>query len=175
MAVKKFLVGSSLLNLSNPKDTDYVVIVDTEEELETLKNSGNKEFGDNHYLTKSMLVQNLNFEYSEYRSLINYQYDATINPAFGSYYEYHILDYKDTLKTLLKKIAKVKSNNLNKRVMTENGCCTKLVYHIAYNTFILINNSPIITNDQKAIIQSIHDKNMPIDYIDDLILLIDNL
>ena len=63
-----------------------------------------KEFGDNHYLTKSMLIQNLNFEYSEYRSLINYQYDATINPAFGSYYEYHILDYKDILKTLLKKI-----------------------------------------------------------------------
>ena len=37
------------------------------------------------------------------------------------------------------------------------------------NIFILKNNSPIITVEQKAVIQKIHDCQMPIDYLDELL------
>ena len=65
--------------------------------------------------------------------------------------------------------------NFNKRITTNNGHCSKIIYHIAYNLFILENNSPIITDTQKAIIQRIHDRLMPVEYIDELEKRINNM
>jgi hypothetical protein len=46
--------------------------------------------------------------------------------------------------------------------------CSKLIYHFAYNLFILQNNSVYLTPEQKEIIQKIHDCQMPIEYLDEL-------
>ena len=58
--------------------------------------------------------------------------------------------------------------NFNPIIIVNKNCCSKLVYHIAYNLFIVQNNSPIITEEQKAIVQKLHDGEMPISYIDKL-------
>lgn len=169
--MKKFLIGSSILGLTNIKDSDYLYIYENSSEANTKIDDGN----DNRYRTKEYQIELLEFKNDDGRKLFNYQCDKTINKEFGEFIPYNILDYRKELTKFLKEIVKEKTFNFNKSITQGNQCCCKMVYHIAYNTFILINNSPIITNDQKAIIQSIHDKNMPIDYIDDLILLIDNL
>ena len=61
-----------------------------------------------------------------------------------------------------------KKYKFDKEKYSQNNCCDKKIYHIAYNMFILQNNSPILTNEQKEIVQKIHDKEMPIEYLDEM-------
>ena len=159
--MNKYLIGSKLLGLTNEKDSDYVVI--TNENKKVFENGE-----DIFYLTEEQLLKNLNFNVrNSFILAVNYQYDRAI---IGSEFpiEYHILDHRTELINFLKKVVKNRDLNFNKRITCKNNCCSRLIYHIAYNLFILENNSPIITEEQKAIIQDIHDIKMPIEYLDEL-------
>lgn len=159
----KFLVGSQLLGLTNAKDIDYYVILD---EGETL----NRESGvDYHVVDWSKRLKVLTFQDTNPNYCIFcYQHDKQINPSFAEFFEYNLLDYKKELIDLIDNIIKNKLLNFNNKITTTNNCCCKIIYHIAYNIFILENNSPIITAEQKEIIQQIHDRVMPIEYLDTL-------
>ena len=167
--MNKFLVGSCLLGLANVKDTDYMVIEDERKFAEF------KDGIDYRYRTLENVKETLAFKGNDDRKLFNYQLDKTINKEFGEILPYNLLDYKSELISYLKDIVKYKRFNFDKRVTSNNGHCTKIIYHIAYNLFIVENNSPIITAKQKAIIQKIHDRLMPIDYLDTLKEKIDKL
>lgn len=161
--MRKFLIGSSVLGLTNIKDTDYLYIYD-DNETQVKIDDGQ----DNRYRTKQYQIDMLEFKNDDGRKLFNYQCDKTINKEFGEFIPYNILDYRNELTRFLKEIVKKKTFNFNKRITQGDKCCCKMIYHIAYNLFILENNSPIITDEQKEIIQKIHDKLMPIEYIDEL-------
>lgn len=160
----KYLIGSKLLGLTNEKDKDYVII-STEYEHKKIKE--NEE--DILYSSKEHLLKRFFFE--DYQTkpffyVVNYQFDKSI---IGQDFpiEYNLLDYKDKLIEFLKWIV------INKRVgflhdRINNEFCLKMTYHVAYNVFILLNNNPIINDNQKAIIQKIHDGQMPIDYLNEL-------
>lgn len=164
--MNKYIIGSTLLGLSNNRDNDYLYLVDSEEEYNTVRFENGE---DKHIRTTAEIIKCMNFEtdVNIWRKLINYQLDKEI---IGQNFpiEYHILNHKEEAKNLLKSIVKNKDMNFNKNITSGNNCCTKDIYHIAYNLFILQNNSPIITDDQKAIIQQIHDIQMPISYLDEL-------
>lgn len=166
---KCFLIGSKILNLSNCKDIDYLILDDNKNNIYNQNNA------DYRYKTITNIKETLEFKNDDGRKLFNYQLDRTINKEFGEFIPYNILDYRNELIKFLKEIASNKMFNFNKRVTTNNGHCSKIIYHIAYNLFILENNSPIITDKQKAIIQKIHDRLMPIEYIDELEKRINNL
>lgn len=152
---KIFLIGSKLLNLSNCKDIDYLVLDNNENNIYNQSNV------DYRYRTITNIKETLKFKNDDDRKLFNYQLDKTINKEFGEFIPYNILDYRNELTRFLKEIVSYKMFNFNKRVTTNSGHCSKIIYHIAYNLFILENNSPIITAEQKAIIQDIHDlKNL---------------
>lgn len=159
----KYLVGSYLLGLSNQRDTDYVVIGEKPKDISLLNADEDLKF-----IKEDVLKSILRFENNKFQWIYNYQYDQTINPSFATYYSYNILDYKDKLKERLKNVVKNKSYNFNKIITQGDRCCSKIIYHIAYNTFIIENNNPIITSEQKAIIQDIHDLKKPIAYLDEL-------
>lgn len=167
--MNKFLVGSSLLGLANIKDTDYMVF-DEEKRSAVFKDS--IDYG---YRTLENIKETLAFKGNDNWKLFNYQLDKSINKEFGEFLPYNLLDYKNELVTYLKDIVKYRRFNFDKRVTSNKGHCTKIIYHIAYNLFILENNSPIITDEQKEIIQKIHDKLMPIEYLDELEYRINNL
>lgn len=162
--MNKFLIGSSLLGLTNTKDTDYLYILEDNETVP--QNDGSGE--DLRYRTKVNILETLKFEGDDGRKLFNYQFDQQINPSFASYYSYNILDYKEELISFLKNIVKEKLYNFNKIIFQGNQCCCKMIYHIAYNLFIVENNSSLITSEQKQIIQEIHDLQKPIEYLDEL-------
>ena len=162
MNKKIFLIGSKLLNLSNCKDIDYLVLDNNKNNIYNQNNI------DYRYRTITNIKETLKFKNDDGRKLFNYQLDKTINKEFGEFISYNILDYRNELTRFLKEIVSYKMFNFNKRVTTNNGHCSKMIYHIAYNLFILENNSPIITDEQKAIIQKIHDRLMPIEYLDKL-------
>lgn len=156
----KYKIGSSGLGLKNCKDKDRVVIT-TECDYKKVLTDDEEIM----YISKACLEKNLYFNSDSRYEIYNYQYDRSI---IGNDFpiEYHILDYRNELIELLNTIVKQGLMNFNKLITCNNGNCSKLVYHIAYNIFILWNNSPIITEEQKVIIQKIHDCEMPIEYID---------
>ena len=160
--MKKFIIGSSILGLTNLRDKDYLYIVENGNTI-TINDEN-----DNHYRTKEYQLELLEFKNNDGRKLFNYQCDKAINKEFGEFISYNILDYKSELIKFLKNIVNKKLFNFDKRVSTEDKKCAKYIYHIAYNLFIVENNSPIITTEQKEIIQKIHDLKMPIDYLDEL-------
>lgn len=174
--MKKFLMGSKLLNLNNCNDTDYLILLETEEEIKELKKDKNntKEF-DLHYFTIEDIKRIMKFSKDFYFNFMAYQLDFNIIKQ-NFPIEFHILEYKNELKNYLKWIVKNKKFNFNKNlVFGKNHVCSKLIYHIAYMTFILENNSIIITSKQKEIIQKIHDLKMSSDYLDELENKIDKL
>jgi hypothetical protein len=160
------LLGSKLLGLSNNKDTDYITIND-----ETKPNGEKVDFG----IRKLEWIENrLNFSIIDIYTLYNYQLDQSILKQDFPI-KYNILDYRSELIDMLKKIVRENMFNFHKGIQAEGGNCSKMIYHIAYNVFIVQNNSPIITAEQKAIVQKIHDRQMPIDYLDTLAEMINNL
>lgn len=168
----KYLIGSKLIGLSN-RDNDYIII-DTEFEHKRVAENGEDILYQNIEVTNKIL--NFDEENLKYRRLwlYNYQYDKDI---IGQNFpiEYHLLEHKDKLISLLKKIVEKKLYNFNKRVTVNKIYCTQIIYHIAYNTFIIQNNSTKLTEEQMQIIQDIHDIKKPIEYLDELAEIIKNL
>ena len=162
----KYLIGSHLLGLEKNKDIDYLVIADNCDYVHKFENGE-----DIFYRSEENLKRYFSFDVEfiqGYRILIyNYQYDQNI---IGQNFpiHYNVLDYRGKLIEFLKFVVERKIFNFNKGITTEKLYCSKSIYHIAYNIFILQNNSPIITPEQKEIIQKIHDKKMPIEYLDEL-------
>lgn len=164
----KYLVGSYGCGISNNHDYDYLAIVDgddtvyrheyTEEHTDVFVRSKPN-------IDKTMLFRlpftNITVRYYMY----NYQLDKEI---IGQDFplEYHILDRRKDYIALLNYIVDNKCLNFKKIPRYNHGNCSKLIYHIAYLTFILENNSTTLTAEQKAIVQKIHDKQMPQDYLD---------
>lgn len=162
--MKKYQVGSKLLGLKNSKDNDFVVLCEDLVLTKRVIENGEEIF----YKTKKELMYTLTFKLiNNSNTLFNYQYDRDI---IGEDFpvEYHLLDYKNELILYLNKIVDSKLFNFNKLITCNNGNCSPKIYHIAYIVFIIKNNSPIITEEQKEIIQKIHDANMPISYLDEL-------
>ena len=162
--MEKYQVGSKLLGLENNKDNDFVVICEDIVITRRIVENGEEIF----YKTREELINTLNFNSpNNYNTLYNYQYDRDI---IGKDFpvDYHILEHKNKLVIYLQKIVDNRLFNFNKLVTCNGGNCSPKIYHIAYNAFILKNNSPIITEGQKEIIQKIHDAKMPISYLDDL-------
>ena len=167
--MNKYLVGSAACGLANLKDRDYIILID--DTLTGEYQMSHRE--DCFWCTKGQLLTRFRFEGTLFESIVNFQFDREI---IGSEFpiEYHILDYRETLTLLLKRIARDGELNFHTAIST-NGCCTKMIYYIAYNIFILQNNSPHLTPEQKAIVQKIHDRQMPISYINELSTMIEQL
>ena len=88
---------------------------------------------------------------------------------------YRILDRRSDYVSLLNWIVDNKACNFIKLKNMNHGHCSKLIYHIAYLTFILENNSTSLTAEQKETVQQIHDRAMPMEYLDELAEKIRNL
>lgn len=164
--MEQYLVGSKLIGLKNCRDTDYLIVYEGEmPKVERIQ--GVECF----YTTKEFLGKTLRFEKESIimknRSMFNYQLDTEI---IGQNFpiEYHILNYRKELIKYLQKVVMFKKYKFDKEKYNKNNCCDKKIYHIAYNMFILQNNSPILTNEQKEIVQKIHDKEMPVEYLDEM-------
>ena len=169
MSLNKFIVGSKCACIKDFKDLDILIVDETEYKEKNI-------FRDYKVISKDKLLKTLDFSnFYEKDWLFNYQYDAAINPDFSKYYEYHILDHKDKLYEFLKLTIDKEKYNFNKNIRINNKYLSKLVYHIAYNIFILENNSILLNINQIDVINKIHDLKMPFNYIDELIKTFNNI
>ncbi len=161
----KYLIGSKLLGLDNNKDSDYLVI-SSEYEYKRVASNGEDILYRSAANIQKFMTFNVDIKANARLLILNYQLDQSI---IGQQFPitYNLIGYKDKVKELLKIIVENKLLNFNKRI-TVNGCCSKLLYHVAYNVFILQNGTTTLTEEQKAIIQDIHDYKKPISYLDEL-------
>lgn len=165
----KYLIGSHLLGLQNNHDTDYLVIINDEDDIYSRRCVDGEDIV---YCTKTNIDNRMNFRYTiDDRTasyyIINYQLDKDI---IGQEFplSYSILDRRNDYVKLLNFIVDNKACNFTREVDFNNGHTAKNIYHIAYLVFILENNSTKLTEEQKVIVQKIHDKQMPREYLDEL-------
>lgn len=158
-----YLIGSKLLGINNNKDIDILEIVDG-------KNIYKREYSNNVdklLISEDRILKTLKFQCLDWKEqayqMFNYQYDQTLRKHFGHDdfpIKYNILDYKEELITFLNYIKTNKLWNYNTKIHGKNNTIFKGLYHIAYNKFILLNNSPILTEEQQEFVQRIHDKEV---------------
>lgn len=166
---KQYLVGSKLLGLDNNSDIDYLVLVDDSYGGDFYEYDKQNDI-EYHRRTASMLLRTLKFELPFDKKtiryyVVNYQLDENIiGQDFP--YKYSILDNRDKYVEMLNWIVDNKALNFAKIAELNSGNCSKGIYHLAYIMFILENNSPTLTAEQKNIVQKIHDLNMPQSYLD---------
>lgn len=168
MKFKKFLVGSKLLNLDNNRDIDYVIIADRDEwGLHKLP-------FDYHVWPEQDMLDVFNFDIPDNvdykrlkKMLVAYQYDyRIIKQDFPWHFD--ILLIREKVKDFLKFVVEAQECNFSRNICAIKKRCSKIIYHFAYNLFILQNNSIHLTREQKEIVQKIHDCQMPIEYLDEL-------
>lgn len=172
---KQYLVGSKLLNLENETDIDYFVFDETKDKF--ILKTDKETHTDSFYASSLVLNKYFNFE-EDYKTSphavrvysILYQYDIDI---IGQEFPitFHVLAHKTEYIEYLKYLA---NNNLSifnvvcRNRKTNFVSCHKNTYHIAYLTYIFKNNSTTLTTEQKQKIQKIHDRQMPLEFLDEL-------
>lgn len=166
MKNKKYIVGSKLLNLNNIKDIDYLEF-DKNVEYERAYQYGIDTVKVSKKELKKVLKFKVDLQKYYWRLIFNYQLDKRIIEKDFPI-KYNLLKYKKQLIELLNFIVDKKLMNFNARVTIDEKHCSKVVYHVAYNLFILKNNEVKLTDEQLEIIQKIHDGKMPIEYLDEL-------
>ena len=166
MNVENIQVGSTILGLDNCRDTD-ILLIDSPRRGSWFKDGINFHPVDNERLKAEMA-----FDTDRYwDQFYAYMLDSDINP---NNLDYNVFDYKDKLFSCIKNF------NFDKLHIVPfdyrpNGVMSKRLYHIAYNAFMLQNDSKILLPEQKVIVQKIHDHEMPLTYERELENLIKNL
>lgn len=152
--ITKYLIGSQFLKLQNCKDTDYLL---TGEQLSTVSLQKNESYlpidffqwyvdflkGDEEKTTDSFVFFTL------------YQFSQGWRPDFPVKFE--MLDFKKKWIKLLQHF--VNSEEATKRMLT-GGKATKVFYHIAYQYYILKENTYQISEEGLSLVQHIHDFGM---------------
>lgn len=164
----KYLVGSCLLGLGSNKDIDYAIIVENEDKTYHLHSFENGH--DCFFASRSNIEMYMNFEKpftrkNIFRYVINYQYDADIIKQDFPI-EHHIAEKRSDYIRMLNWIVDSRELNFDKDLNFNDWKVSPLLYHVAYLTFILENDSTTLTAEQKAIVQQIHDKQMSVEYLD---------
>lgn len=161
-------VGSTILGLERCRDTD-ILVIDDGHKYSWFDKPSNYNY---HPRSYERIKSEMAFESAKYwDQFYAYMLDSEINP---NNLDYNVFDHKDKI------LSCVKNFNFDRLYMVPdkyrlNDALEKKVYHVAYNTFLLINDSKILTPEQKIIIQKIHDREMPLEYGRELEGLIKNL
>lgn len=160
---KLFLVGSRLLRMDNCGDTDYCYFS---------KIRLPKEYKVHKIPMVAKLMQNFP-KYLKYRnakgststmSVSNYyyQYSKCFHPEEDWPITWDIRDYKEDWIKMLKN--HINSEEAITQYIKGKTFIDKKFYNIAYQYFMIRDNTVYLEGESKQIVQKIHDRQMPISY-----------
>jgi hypothetical protein len=147
-----------MLKLDNCSDEDWVVFVDDSRPYVG-------KIATRSYPFYSRLVDNFkkgrNADGDPYKALFLYQMSKGFHEDSEYPFDFDILQYKDIwakcLKTYINK-PEVEQSAL------KSGSLPKKFYHLLYQFVMITENTHFISDREKAIVQKIHDHQMPSDY-----------
>jgi len=164
--IDKFLVGSKALNLSNPRDCDYIVIADTYDDVKKIKHTAENENLRNDYHVKTIETFKRMSEMNSMDShmMLSYQLDKKINNE--SPCSLCLFEHTEKLKSFLKTIVERNGFFINPHFveMWKKNKVPKIRYHLVYNWFLLRNMDYKLSDTQQKVIERIHAKDMPMDF-----------
>jgi len=175
-----YQVGSTKLNLKNTHDIDYVGIVDSEEDFY----SKHVKYDNKDIIYRSIgnITKYLNFKervtsQSCEAYLCNIGFDENIvDKSFPI--KWSILDHREDYIKLLNEMVDRKLwwfHKIFENIDNKDYTLPKDLYRLEYLIYILENNTTELTKEELYILQKLHDKQMPVDFIEEIIARIKKL
>lgn len=170
MTNNKFLFGSKMLKLNNPRDEDILEFVDVPRGTTLNQNQRRVEFSQAIIKT---FKEGKNEKTDAYKALFLYQLSNGFHPESNyPMKDFNILDYKDIWAKHLKNYMNLETTILSG---TKRDHLSKRFYHILYQYFMIKENTHWISEEGKALVQQIHDYDMPVSYFYELKEMINSL
>lgn len=168
----EYIVGGVELGFTNNKDLDILRVIDSNE-VKIIRGHDDKK--DIFTWTTALYNKVTTFSLStddelqlyKYLYLVLYQIDyRLIDKKFP--YKFDILEHKDKILCLIGEAFNSGAEGATKKLTTEDKCCLKSLYHIAWNLFSIEEGTTDLNQEHRKICEKIHDQKMPISYVDDL-------
>lgn len=164
-----YVVGSSLLNLKNCHDVDRIYFADSP--VPTLPTQTGDYFCKNLDFIKLILAKSDHPE--KFAKDFNrpvcghfFQYSRGFHPEPEYPIEWDIMEHKQGWKQILKN--HITHEEAEEYYILENGICRKTLYNIAYQYYMLLDDTIWVTGEHLDIVQKIHDRQMPAEYFYEL-------
>lgn len=169
----KYLFGSKMLKLDNPRDEDWITFVESARG-DKLADDGEHKHSINFELRRiRSFMQGQNEPTDSYKALIFYQLSSGFEQApdyiFGFF---NILEHKKVWADHLKNYMNQESTE--KFAHTYDNLHKKF-YHILYQYYMITEDTHFISDEARAKVQKIHDLEMPASYFYELKELINSL
>lgn len=167
---KKYLFGSKMLKLNNPRDEDFLAFV----------NSRGSEITEQGHRSVSLykdiiacFIQGKNIKSDPFTALYLYQQSAPFHDnADYPFNDFNIMEHKAVWINYLK--AYMNDEAVEEKAMAKD-ILPKTFYHILYQYRMILENTVWISDEARVNVQKIHDLEMPSSYFFELRDLINSL
>lgn len=166
----KYILGSKMLQMANPRDVDEVTFVD--KKSWEVRESNKRSISFTKKIIDSFINGN-NTTKDPFKSLYLYQQSVGFftDEAYP-FKDFNILDHKQVWGTQLKRYM---NHDTTEARALKNELLDKTFYHILYQYYMIKENVHWISDEAKAQVQKIHDLEMPSSYFYELRDLINSL
>ena len=166
----KYLYGSKMLKLSNNRDDDWLVFDDVSAKV--AREAGCMSIP----LYRAMLehfIRGNRIKPDYYNGCYLYQLSAGFrdDPEY-LFKDFNISEYKEVWKQWLKAYANAEKTEA---WAIKSDILPKQFYHLLYQYYMIVEDTHWISDNAKAVVQKIHDLEMPSSYFYELRDLINNL
>jgi len=158
MEEKRIIIGSRAVGMNNENsDYEYVQFSDSVDTFKIIR-SGQ----DSIYLwNPQYLNQVLNYKENPKFQLTTYLFDKDLNSE-AMELGFDIMEHLDDMRDRIKRFCILHEEQLGK-------VQSKLWYHVAYQYFILKNNSKQLSEEQLDLVKSIHDHKPMTEFLKEMI------
>lgn len=169
----KYLFGSKMLKLNNPRDEDWLTFVDVPRGTKLEDNGEHQHRLEFEKRRIKSFIEGRNMPTDSYKALIFYQLSGGFqDDANYVFNDFNILEHKEVWIAHLKNYINLPE--------TEQFAFTfdnlhKKFYHILYQYYMITENVHFISDEAKVNVQKIHDLEMPSAYFYELRDLINSL
>lgn len=166
----RYLFGSKMLKLDNPRDEDWLTLVNIPRRQPRAKDERRIDFLEFRIKT---FVEGKNVPSDADKAWVFYQLSCGFhNDANYPFNNFNILEHKEVWIAHLKNymnLPETEQNAINKDILP------KKFYHILYQYFMITEDVHFISDEAKVNVQKIHDLVMPSSYFYELRDLINSL
>ena len=169
----KYLFGSKMLKLNNPRDEDWLEFVDVPRGTKIDNRLHNRHRLGFERRRIESFIEGKNMPTDSYKALIFYQLSGGFQEDDNyPFKDFNILEHKKVWAAHLKNYINQPSTE-QFALMYEN--LHKKFYHLLYQYYMITENSHWISDEARVNVQKIHDLEMPSSYFYELRELINSL
>lgn len=169
----KYLFGSKMLKLNNPRDEDWITFVDVPKGTPVDNQAGHQHRLEFEQRRVKTFIEGKNMPTDSYKALIFYQLSCGFQDDSNyPFNDFNILEHKEVWAEHLKNY--INLDTTEQFAFTFDNLHKKF-YHLLYQYYMITENVHFISAEAKAEVQKIHDLEVPSSYFYELRKLINAL